>query len=770
MPDSLSVVHFTDMLDLLPDGVVYYEAVRDHAQTIVDFQLVYYNRAFRAFAPAPYKLAVGVRMLTDNRGQEATLEPIMQQYVRTVETGEVVDYTFYDPNQQATVSLRAKKMGDGVLVTTRDVSARQVEIHQIEAQTRLFDAVLNASLNGIITYMSVRDETGKIIDFRSETINEVAARVLFLPDKTPGWLILQRFPGVGEHKLFDQYVRVVETGEPMRFETQYENDGVSGWYDVAVVKLGDGFVITFNDITRSRQAQQQVEEQSNLLRGILNTSLNGMVVYEAMRDEHGTIRDFRFRLYNHTARADILARIGRDIANQTLLSVYPDSHESGLFELYARATETGKPIRLEHHYPDIDIWYDVSLAQLDDGCVVTFIDITQLKKTVQRVEEQADFVSKLLDGSLNGLVSLDPVRDPVSGQLFDLRILSANKAAQTLTRRAEDDLIGRQVLVLYPQIVEMGLFALFESVLETRQPQRIEAHLQTDPLEFWLDVAATPRDNEGLVVSFLDITERKIAQQRTNTLVQELQKTNANLEQFAYVASHDLQEPLRKVTAFGDIVRSQYAHALGPEGTDLIGRMQSATLRMQTLIKDLLAYSRVANMKESFRPVNLNLVIADVLNDLELVIADKKADIAIGALPTVNGDAVQLHQLFQNLISNSLKFSQPAVLPHIRITADLVRGREFTRADGSGLLPESLANRGFHRIQVIDNGIGFDPQYADRIFQVFQRLHTRNQYSGTGIGLSIVQKVVDNHRGFISAEGRLNNGATFVILLPVKSL
>ncbi|WP_338875438.1 PAS domain-containing protein [Spirosoma sp. SC4-14] len=645
---SLSELPFSDILDFLPDGVVCHEAVRDETGTIIDFRLIYYNKAFESFAPLPYTRELGQYMLGDNPGQEKTLGPIMQQYKQVIETGKPASIIYQDPNLKKIISLRARMMGDGVLVTLRDITIQQM-------------------------------------------------------------------------------------------------------------------------------ASRQLEEQNSLLHGILNTSLNGTVVYEAVRNDEGTLVDFKFRLFNQTAREQILGYIGKDIAEYTLRSVYPDTEATGMFNLYAYVTETGEPVRREHLFSDLNLWYDVSIAKLNDGCVVTFIDITQLKRATQRANEQAEFVNKLLDGSLNGLIALDPIRqgdtaDVENEPLIDLRITSANRAAALFFKYEQAELIGKRLLHLYPECERMGLWAMFERVLRVREAEQMEAYLQTDTSELWLYVLATPRDGEGLVVSFINITERKKAEQHTQALVQELRKTNANLEQFAYVASHDLQEPLRKVTAFGDMLQAQYSAELGANGADMINRMQSAATRMQILIRDLLAYSRIANTKESFGPVNLNESIADVLNDLEVIIDDKKAEVVAESLPIVYGDAIQLRQLFQNLLSNGLKFTRTSVRPQIQISAELIRGREAIRPDGTHLIPEALFNRGFHRIAVADNGIGFEQQYADQIFQVFQRLHNRSQYSGTGIGLSIVQKVVDNHQGFVYAEGVPGQGATFVILLPIKTL
>ena len=182
---------------------------------------------------------------------------------------------------------------------------------------------------------------------------------------------------------------------------------------------------------------------------------------------------------------------------------------------------------------------------------------------------------------------------------------------------------------------------------------------------------------------------------------------------------------------------------------------------MQVLIKDLLAYSRVASKRDPFRVIDMNQLVSDVLNDLETSIQAKAATITLDDLPNMPGDAMQLRQLFQNLLSNALKFSQPNVAPSIHINCHLIQGSE------SDVVPVAEANRKFYSIEVADSGIGFEPKYADRIFQVFQRLHGRSQYEGTGIGLAIVQKVVENHRGYILAEGRPGAGTTFKILLPI---
>jgi PAS domain S-box-containing protein len=260
----------------------------------------------------------------------------------------------------------------------------------------------------------------------------------------------------------------------------------------------------------------------------------------------------------------------------------------------------------------------------------------------------------------------------------------------------------------------------------------------------------------GLRTFLLDITQRKRAEQTLQQQAEKLARSNAELEQFAYVASHDLQEPLRKIQAFGDRLRSKHETTLGLEGLDYLTRMQNAAARMQVLIQDLLSLSRVASHAKPFAPVDLGDVVRIVISDLESRIQERKGRVEAASLPVVHGDRGQLAQLFQNLIGNGLKFQKPGEDPVVRVSSETV-----TRPDGAGSA---------WRITVEDNGIGFDEKYRDRIFQIFQRLHGRNEYEGTGIGLAICRKIVDRHGGDIAAHSSPGAGAKFVITLPERAL
>ena len=236
-----------------------------------------------------------------------------------------------------------------------------------------------------------------------------------------------------------------------------------------------------------------------------------------------------------------------------------------------------------------------------------------------------------------------------------------------------------------------------------------------------------------------------------NLYSQELRRSNRELEDFAFVASHDLQEPLRKIRAFGDRLQTSFADNLDEKGVDYINRMRNAAERMSDLINDLLNFSRITTRGKDFAEVDLNQTLATILDDLEIATSESEATIETCELPVVMADASQMYQLILNLLSNSIKFKQQGRAPFIRISYE-------TREDED--------EKVWHVITVSDNGIGFEQEYADKIFAPFQRLHARTEYEGTGIGLAVSRRIVERHQGHISATSEPGKGSVFTIELP----
>jgi light-regulated signal transduction histidine kinase (bacteriophytochrome) len=268
--------------------------------------------------------------------------------------------------------------------------------------------------------------------------------------------------------------------------------------------------------------------------------------------------------------------------------------------------------------------------------------------------------------------------------------------------------------------------------------------------------------NGAPVLTFFvrDISARKKAEEEQARYAAELERSNRDLEQFAYVASHDLQEPLRKIRAFGDRLEVKCKDLLDETAQECVSRMQNAAERMQELIEGLLTLSRVTRRAVDFVQVDLGEVVAQVVSDLEAQIERVHGQVVVGKLPTIQAEPLQIRMLLQNLIANALKFHRPDEPPLVKVDARYVLPRD-QRQSRKSLAEEKC------RITVEDNGIGFDQQYAERIFGIFQRLHPRDVYEGTGIGLAICRRIVEYHGGQISAQGTPGKGAIFEVLLPV---
>ena len=287
------------------------------------------------------------------------------------------------------------------------------------------------------------------------------------------------------------------------------------------------------------------------------------------------------------------------------------------------------------------------------------------------------------------------------------------------------------------------------------------------------------RDEHTGAITALSGTGQDVTAQRNSELqliakTQQLQRTNAELEAFAYVASHDLQEPLRKVRTFSDLLDSELNGHTSEEANMYLRKITASADRMQLLIRDILQFSRLAH-PVNFVSVNLDEALQQVLADADLRIAETGAHIEVEALCSIDAVPTQMEQLFTNLVSNALKYSKPGVTPHVRISGSTVAGTELTDAERRALTyattafsPTDWAATRFCRITVQDNGIGFEPEYAEKIFTIFQRLHGRDTYEGTGIGLAVCRKIVEVHHGYIWAEGQPGVGATFSVILPVS--
>lgn len=369
------------------------------------------------------------------------------------------------------------------------------------------------------------------------------------------------------------------------------------------------------------------------------------------------------------------------------------------------------------------------------------------QSALQKITESEIHFRAMMDNAGDAIITID---ERGSVETF-------NPAAERIFGYEASEIMGRNIKILMPEPYKAEHDGYLQRYLSTGQTRILELSREVQGIRkngsiFDLDLSVREMTISGkirFIGTVRDITERKTAETKLKTYAVELERSNLELQDFAAIASHDLQEPLRKIMIFGDRLETQISNQ-DPHGPETLQRMQKSAERMRRFIDDLLAFSKVAAKTKKLAPIDLNKMIPQVVEDLDLMIKQTQGKVFMGSLPIVNGDTFQMRQLFQNLISNALKYHKADVPPVIKIRC-------------------SAKTDGFFKISVEDNGIGFDEKYMHKIFKPFERLHTKDQYEGTGMGLAICRKIVTSQGGQITATSKLSEGTNFIVSLPAST-
>ena len=651
-------------------------------------------------------------------------------------------------------------------------------MYETRYDTQLFSELYDVQPQAIVWMRPIRNGYGDgiITDFEYAYSNDEGLKFLNLTREQFKGLRLSTSPTLTEdlRKQFTADMSTVyTTGE--RSEVTVFNPILNKYARVLRVKLREGVLNVVQDITHEQLVIRKLEEQAtqleersrelqaqkSLIDNILEKTSNGISVSKVFRDERGKIVDALTILANDAA----VKYIGfpKDVyLSKRATEIEPTIIGSPYYQACIKTLETGEPFVMQYYVESTGKWLELTVSKMDYSHLIqVFSDITAIKKVQLQLEKAASTLKTVFDSAQTGMYTLIPEYDE-TGEIFDFRFGMVNSTVSSYVNKKPQALEGEQMSKWYPGYLTNGVLQMYKHTFETGEPQRRELHYHVEDREYYLDVQSAKID-EQLLVTFNDYTSLRKSQLDLQETVQALERSNTNLEDFAHAASHDMKEPLRKILTYTDKLRT----TLGPRMTEAEFKMCERVLlsaeRMQILVDDLLEFSQVSTEPAKLEVVDLNEKIERVLADLELPIEEKKAEIITHSLPSLTGNRRQLQQLFHNLIGNALKYSRPGVPPKIEITCRIAYGREFFAR-----IPPELANNRFYLIEVSDNGIGFEPQYAEQIFKMFQRLHGKSEYSGTGVGLSIARKVVQNHDGYIWAEGELQRGATFKVLLPVN--
>ena len=624
--------------------------------------------------------------------------------------------------------------------------------------TPLFSAELLDALPDAIVWMQpVADANGRIVDFEVGYANQLANEITNHPSGNLSGLCILRdgIPSMkGATANFQHFLAVFESGEPKEFSFLAHHSGRR--LETLRKPHGGGVLSTTRDRTAHHEAVRRMEQQKALLDNVLQHSSNGISVGEAVRDSEGKIIDFRTIIANEAAcrftgipQEFYLSKTGGELD--------PNFTTSPYFLQCVQCMETGEPFITQYYLQPANCWLEVSVSKMnDEHQIFVFTDVTTTKEAQLATERSAAQLQAIIDRTQSGIFTAAPVFND-EGKVSDFRFVLANRALSAYINQNPEQLTGRLGSESFTGYKTNGLFDLFCDTYLNGRVNRFDFHYNADGIDAWIDMMCTRYENE-ILVTFTDYTPVKLLQLRLQKTVDELKHSNQSLEAFAYTASHDLQEPLRKIHTFADKLRLELSDHLTSTQRMMFSRMENAALRMRQLIDDLLSYSQVSRARSEFKAVALNKTLEAVLHDLETRIQETGATINITNLPAIKGDERQLRQLFQNLLGNALKYRKPDVQPLIDVRCSLVKENEKSES--------ALEEADVYMIEVSDNGIGFAPEHAESIFEIFHRLHGRAEYEGTGIGLAIVQRVVQNHHGKIRAEGKPGEGAVFRVYLP----
>lgn len=541
---------------------------------------------------------------------------------------------------------------------------------------------------------------------------------------------------------------------------------------------------TIRDITIEKQHEEKLTRSEAKFRLLADSMPQH--IWTATPD--GVLDYFNASVYNYSGHtSESLAKIG------WLDIVHPDDREENT-KAWLHAIKTGSPFIFEHRFRrhdgeyrwqlsraipqrnnegQIQMWVGTSTDIQDQKMFATELE-TQVRKRTKELKELNETLAK---SEQRYHLMVEEVQDYAILYLNEQGIVENwNKGAEKIKGYRADEIIGKSFSNFYTEEDRKNNLPqyLLSRARETGKSRQEGWRVRKDGTKFWASVTITAVHNpEGDVIGFSKVThdlteKREATEQIKNHAAQlqqknaELEKMNKELESFAYISSHDLQEPLRKIQTFSSRIQDMEYDNLSENAKDNFRRMQGAAKRMQVLIEDLLVYSRTSDAERKYVKTDLNKLIGEVLDDMGEELLPKNAKIEVGELGKADVIPFQFRQLMQNLFSNSFKFAKEGTDPVIAISGEVQPASHYK-------IDKLIDGVDYCHISVSDNGIGFDPDYSEKIFEVFQRLHGKAEYVGTGIGLAIVKKIVDNLNGMITATGKLGVGATFDIYFPVSS-
>ena len=624
-----------------------------------------------------------------------------------------------------------------VIGTMNDITSQKDIENDLIKSKDMYYMIFNEMLDGFALHDIICDEQGKAIDYRYIDVNPAFEKLTGLKrELLIGRTVREALPGI-ESYWIEKYGNVALTGEPINFEN-FAKDLDRYYHTTAFCPQIGQFAVIFQDVTFQRRAEEKIKESEKRYRSYVDNAPDGIFVI----NENGKFYEV------NPAGLKMTGYSAEELLNLSISDIIHSQDQSLVQTHLVTVVTTGSA---SHELAFVDKsgtkrYWNIDTVKLTETRLLVFAkDVTDKHHAAEALSNSEMRLSMHVQQTPLGVIEAD----------VNLRITSWNPAAIAVFGHSEKEALNQDISqLIFSSDQQTGFQTLWDLFVKGNGNQKeVFKNVRKNGHEITCEWYLTPLyDKTSQLTSIaclvLDISEKIEAEIELKRAIENLTRSNKELENFAYVASHDLQEPLRKIQAFSDRLMSKYLDVIDDHGKEYITRMHQSAERMQVLINDLLAFSRLTTQVRSFETIDLNMVFKNVLNDLEINIEKTGAKIETGRLPVIEGDEIQMSQLFLNLLSNSLKFRFPDRPPVIKINA--------------------VENRKFYQITVTDNGIGFDEKYLERIFVIFQRLHNRSEFEGTGIGLAMCKKIVERHNGSITASSKPDMGATFIIELPKK--
>lgn len=674
--------------------------------------------------------------------------------------------------------------------SNEELQSLNEELHTLNTEHQLKIGELLQANDDLNNYFRSTD-IGQVFldpDLRIRKFNPASARMINFIDSDLGRSITHISNNIRYDNLNADIETVLRDGKTIEKEVRL-HDGKDLLMRVMPYisreKTTAGVILTFVDITT-------ITQLNNIVRGVFNSSPSAILAMRTLRDVNNTITDFSILAANDAA-GGFLNSPGGDFTGKRVRQDVPLLAAHGLFEVYSTVVTLNRKMHLDLYVDEQDRWFEVTAVKMMDGLVATFTDITEKKQVEQKLKK--NYV-ELINTKDNLRVLNTDLEDKVRERT---RELTESEERFRLVAGATNDAIWDWDFVnnriwwgdafyklfgyregdrafwlekVHPDDRKATEDSLNDVINNRRAHWSCEYRFLRSDGQYAniLDRGRVLLGEYGtpyrMLGSMLDVTELKKAEQEIKAMNEELEikvarrtreladlnrdleQSNHDLQQFASVASHDLQEPLRKILIFSNLLRDRFGEALDGVGLTYIDKVLHAAQRTKSLVTDILNYSSLNSQSYRFERISLSEIVSELLDDFELVIREKQAEVFSDVLPEADVIPGQIRQVFQNILSNALKFSREGVKPVIRITCE---------SDGERV-----------RIHIRDNGIGFDEKFSAAIFNLFQRLNSKDRYEGTGIGLAITKKIIERHNGQVMAHSREGEGAEFVVVLPLR--